>query len=184
MGCTSANFKSRKLPCFSGMGGIKAVGVAEYDSLKRLSVTGAGVTTLATTYSASTIARLELKNTTVNYLETATAGGDNRSVSVAGDLPCVFNVAKGKDLETVNLMNELLKGEVVLFLEHNDGSIKVAGSQLGALVTTGTDQTGGAISDLNGFTITFHTEEPDFSRNYVLSSTALVDYATAIKPYV
>lgn len=183
MGCTSIS-KSRKLPCFSGMGGVKAVGVAPYESLNRLSVSGSGVTSLASVYSGSTIARLELKNTTVNYLETATAGGDNRSVSVVGDIPCVFNVATGTDLETVNLIKELTKGEVVLFIEKNDGTICVAGSQLGAQAITVTDQTGGAIADMNGFTVTFHTEEPDFSRNYLLSSTAMVDYATAIKPYV
>ncbi|CAC9972910.1 hypothetical protein [Flavobacterium panici] len=183
MGCTSIS-KSRKLACMSGMAGVKAVGVAPFDSLNRLSVTGAGVTTLATVFSGSTIARLELKNTTVNYLETATMGGDNRSTSVVGDIPCVFNVAKGTDLETVKLINELIKGEVVLFLEKNDGSIVAAGSQFGAVATTATDQTGGAIADLNGFTVTFHTEESEFSRNYVLSSTALSDYATAIKPYV
>ncbi|KAF2337226.1 hypothetical protein [Flavobacterium daemonense] len=183
MGCTSIS-KSRKLACNSGMGGVKAVGVAPYESLKRLSVSGTGVTSLASVYSGSTIARLELKNTTVNYLETATAGGDNRSVSVVGDIPCVFNVATGADLETANLIKELLKGEVVLFIEKNDGTIVAAGSQLGAQAITITDQTGGAIADLNGFTVTFHTEEPDFSRNYLLTSTALVDYAAAIKPYV
>lgn len=183
MGCTSIS-KSRKLSCMSSMAGVKAVGVAPFDSLKKISVSGAGVTSLATVFSGSTIARLELKNTTVNYLETATQGGDNRSTSVVGDIPCVFNVAKGEDLETVKLINELIKGEVVLFLEKNDGSIVAAGSQFGAMAITVTDQTGGAIADLNGFTVTFHTEEADLSRNYVLSSAALVDYAAAIKPYV
>jgi hypothetical protein len=176
--------KSRKIACNSGMSGVKAVGIADFDSLKKITVSGAGVTSLATIYSGSTIARLELKNSTVNYVENATVGGDNRSTSVIGDIPCVFNVAKATDLETVKLMNELLKGEVVLFLEKNDGSIVAAGSQLGAQVVTLNDQTGGAIGDLNGFTVTFHTEEPDLSRNYVLTSTALVDYAAAIKPYV
>lgn len=169
--------------CYTGVAGVKAVGVASFDSLNRITTSGTGVTSLASIYSGSTIARLELKNNTVNYLETATAGGDNRSVSVVGDIPCVFNVATGTDITTVKLMNELLKGDVVLFIEKKDGTITAAGSQLGAQAITITDQTGGAIGDLNGFTVTFHTEEPSFSRNYLLTSTALVDYAAAIKPY-
>jgi hypothetical protein len=183
MSCISLT-KSRKLPCFSSIAGVQAIGIAAYDSSNRITTTGTGVTTLASVYSGSTIARVELKNTTTNYLETATAGGDNRSVSVIGDIPCVFNVGQGDDLNTVKTINELLKGEVVLFIEKKDGTIVAAGSQLGAQAITITDQTGGAISDLNGYTVTFHTEEPSFSRNYLLTSTALVDYASAIKPYV
>lgn len=176
--------KSRKNPCEPSVAGIKAVGVAAYDSLKLVTTSGTGVTSLASVYSGSTIARLELKNTTVNYTENGATGGDNKSVAVVGSLPCVFNVAKGEDLATVKLINELIKGDVVLFIEGNDGSIRVAGSQFGAYVTTFVDQTGGQLGDLNGYTVTFETKEADLSRNYVLQSQALIDYATAIAPYV
>jgi hypothetical protein len=46
------------------------------------------------------------------------------------------------------------------------------------------DQTGGTIGDLNGFTVTFQTMEPDFSREYLLTSAALTEYAAAIKAVV
>jgi hypothetical protein len=52
----------------------------------------------------------------------------------------------------------MLKGEVVLFIERKDGTIVVAGSQLGAQVITADDDTG-TIGDLNGYTVTFQTME-------------------------
>jgi hypothetical protein len=52
------------------------------------------------------------------------------------------------------MIEELLKGEVVLFIEKKDGTIVVAGSQL-AQVITADDDTGGTIGDLNGYTVTF-----------------------------
>lgn len=183
MACVTLT-KSRKLPCFSGISGISAIGIGVYASNNRVVTTSTGVTALATQFPALTIARVELKNTTTNYLETATVGGDNRSQSVMGDIPCVFNVAVGGDIETAKFIKEIMKGEVVLFLEKKDGTIVVAGSQEGAQAITITDQTGGAIGDLNGFTVTFHTEEPRFSREYLLTAPALVDYAAALMPYV
>jgi len=183
MSCVTLT-KSRKLACFSGMAGVQAIGIGAYDAANKVVTTATGVIDLATMFPASSIARIELKNTTTNYLETATVGIDNRSVGVVGDIPCVFNVPVGGDLETAKFVKELLKGEFVLFIEKKDGTIVVAGSQLGAHVATATDQTGGAITDLNGYTVTIHTEEPSFSREYLVTGAGLVDYAAALMPYV
>lgn len=182
-GCVTLT-KSRKLPCFSGMAGVQAIGIGVYDSANKVVSTSTGVVAIASQFPALSIARVELKNTTTNYLETATVGGDNRSVSVIGDIPAIFNVPKGGDIDTANFIKQILKGEVVLFIEKKDGTIVVAGSQLGAQAITVTDQTGGAIADLNGYTVTFHTEEPDFSRGYLLTAPAIVDYTAALMPYV
>lgn len=168
------------------MAGIRAVGIGKYDSLTRLAKTATGVITIATAFPSITpsIARFEVKNTTTNYIENAVSGGDNRSTGVTGNLPLILNVPPGGDVDLTAVVEELLKGEVVLFLEMNDGTIKAAGSQLGALGITADDQTGGAIGDLNGFTVTFNTMEPDFSRGYVLTAPALIEYAAALMPYV
>ena len=87
------------------------------------------------------------------------------------------------DIETTLLVEELLKGEVVLFLERKDGKIVVAGSQNGALAITADGDTGGTVGDLSGFTITFQTIEPDFSRKYILTGQGLTDYAAALLAY-
>jgi hypothetical protein len=112
------------------------------------------------------------------------AGGDNRSKGVTGNLPVILSVPKTDGLRTVKDIEQLLNGEVVLFLEKKDGTIVVAGSQNGAMAITIDDQTGGTIGDLNGFTVTFQTMEEDFSRSYLLVGDALTEYAAAIKAVV
>jgi len=175
--------KSRKLADISPQAGVRAVGIGAYNSLNRIATTATGVIDLATYFGAGTIARLEVKNTTTKFLENGISGGDNRSTGVNGSIPCVFNVPAGGDLETTAMIEELMKGEVVLFLERNDGTIVCAGSQNGALVTTADGDTGGTVGDLNGYTVTFNTMEPDFSRKYILTGAGLVDYAAALMAY-
>jgi len=181
MSCVTLT-KSRKLACTSKIAGVVAIGIAPYDSLDRVVTTGAGVVTLP--YGAGTIARLELKNTATKYLENAVSGGDNRSTGVTGTIPCTFNVAAGADIADTLMIEELLKGEVVLFIEKKDGTIVCAGSQLGAQAITADGDTGGTIGDLNGYTVTFQTMEPDFSRKYLVTGAGLTAYATALMAYV
>lgn len=183
MSCVTLT-KSRKLACTSKMAGIAAIGIAPYDSLDRVVTTSTGVIALPTGMGASTIARLEVKNTSTKYLQNAVSGGDNRSTGVTGTLNCVFNVAAGGDIADTLMIEELLKGDVVLFIEKKDGTIICAGSQNGAQAITSDDDTGGAIGDLNGFTVNFQTLEPDNARKYLLTGAGLTAYATALMPYV
>ena len=182
MSCVTLS-KSKKLACVSTMAGIKAVGIASFNSTVPIVKSATGLTEIASAYGAGTIARLEVKNTTINFVENGVSGGDNRSSGVTGNLPLVLNVPKGADASYNELVEQLLKGEVVLFIEKKNGTIVLAGSQNGALAVTADDQTGGTIGDLDGFTITFNTMEPDFSRGYVLQEQALIDYAAALMAY-
>ena len=176
--------KSRKLNCISQMPGVRAIGIGQFDSTTKLVKTPTGVIDVATAFGVASIARLELKNTTTNFIENGISGGDSRSRGVTGNIPCIFNVPAGGDAELNAVIEELFEGEIVLFLEMNDGTIRAAGSQLGALVVTADDQPGGTIGDLNGYTVTFQSNEPDFSRGYILTGQGLTDYAAALMPYV
>lgn len=175
--------KSKKLGCVSGMSGIRAVGIAAFNSTPLLVKTAAGVVDVASTYGIGTIARLEVKNTTVNYVENGTVGVDSRSKGITGNLPVVLSVPKGADIEYTDMVEQILNGEVGLFIEKKDGTIVAAGSQNGALAVTADDQTGGTIGDLNGFTITFQTMEEDYSRGYLLTGAGLTGYAAALMAY-
>ncbi|MFY8166746.1 MAG: hypothetical protein ACOVJ8_09150 [Sediminibacterium sp.] len=182
MGCVVLT-KSRKLGCVSAQPGIRAIGIGEYDAANLITTTVTGVTELPAIYDADTIARLELKNTTTKYLENGVSGGDSRSSGVTGNIICVFNVPAGADVETTTFVEQLLKGEVVLFVETKSGLIFVAGANNGAIAVTIDGDTGGTIGDLNGYTVTFQTMEPDFARKYVLTGDALTDYAAALMAY-
>jgi hypothetical protein len=92
-------------------------------------------------------------------------------------------VPAGGDIETTLFVEQLLKGEVVLFLETKAGLIFAAGVQNGAIAITIDGDTGGTIGDLNGYTVTFQTMEPEFSRKYLLTGTALTEYASALMAY-
>jgi hypothetical protein len=175
---------SRKLACISGQAGIDAASIGVFNSLTKVVTTSTGVVEIATSFGAATLARFEVKSTTANYVENGISGGDNRSKGVTGNLPIILNVPKSDGVKTVSDVKKLLDGEVVLFLERKDGTITVAGSQNGAMAITIDDQTGGTIGDLNGFTVTFQTMEPDFSREYLLTAPALVEYAAALKAVV
>jgi hypothetical protein len=175
---------SRKLACISGQAGIDAVSIGVFNSLTKVATTATGVVEIATSFGAATLARFEVKSTTANYVENGISGGDNRSKGVTGNLPIILNVPKSDGVKTVSDVKKLLDGEVVLFLERKDGTVTVAGSQNGAMAITIDDQTGGTIGDLNGFTVTFQTMEPDFSREYLLTAPALVKYAAALKAVV
>jgi hypothetical protein len=170
---------SKGLSGTSKIPGIKAVGIAAWNSTT-LVKTATGVIDLVTSYGAGTIARMEVKNTTINYVENGISGGDSRSQGVTGNLPVVLSVPPGADVEYAAIVEQLLKGEVCLFIERKDGKIYAAGSQLGAQAVTADDQTGGTIGDLDGFTVTFQTMEPDFSRGYLLTGSAVTEYATAL----
>jgi len=175
---------SRPLACISGESGILAVSVGIYNSLLRVVTTSTGVVTIAPSFGVTSLMRLGIKSTTANYVENGVSGGDNRSKGVTGNLPLIINVPKSDAVNTVTLVKALLDGEVVLFIERKDGTVTIAGSQNGAMAITMDDQTGGTIGDLNGFTITFQTMEPSFSREYLLTAPALVEYAAAIKAVV
>jgi hypothetical protein len=175
--------KSRKLKDTSTQSGIRAIGIGVYNSTDRIVTTSAGVVSLATQFPTASIARLEVKNNTIKFLETGISGGDNRSTGYNGSLTAMFTVPKGAEIETANLVTELCKGEMVLFLEQYDGTIKVAGSRNGALATAPIGDTGATIGDMKGYTITFTTMEPDLCDLYILSGTGITDYASALKSY-
>lgn len=171
--------KSKGLACNSGQSGIKAIGIAAWNSVVPVK-TPTGVIALALSYGIGTIARLEVKNSTINFVENGISGGDNRSKGVTGNLPVILNVPDGADAEYAEIVEQILNGEVCLFIEKKNGTIVVAGSQNGAQAITADDQTGGTIGDLNGFTVNFQTLEPDFSRGYILTGAGLTEYAAAL----
>jgi len=176
--------KSVKLKDQSKQAGIKAVGVGVWNSTNRIVTTSTGVVDLATYFGATTIARLEVKNTTTRYVETGIALGDNRNGGYNGSVTLMFSTPAGTEIERANLLTELCKSEIVAFLEYYDGTIRPIGSQNGAQCTAPILDSGGTIGDAKGFTVTITTMEADPADLYLLTGDAITDYAAALKAYV
>lgn len=176
--------KSVKLKDQSVQAGVRAIGVGAFNSTNRIVTTSTGVVDLATYFGANTIARLEVKNTTTNFVETGISGGDNRNVGYNGAITVFFSEPKGAELEIANLLTELTKYENVVFLEYYDGTVKAIGSQNGVLASAPIYNGGGTIGDFKGGQITLNTMEADLSSLYILTGDGLTDYAAALKTYV
>lgn len=161
--------KGRKLPCKSGMGGFKAIGLAPFQN--NLLTGTLGEITSITGITASY--RYELKNTGNTFTEEISADSDARNAVYTGTLNVVLQKL---DLDTKNEIKMLAMGEVFIFVETYNGDVLVVGAKNGAELTGGNFTTGGARTDMQGFNLTFTSieNEPVF----MLSTAAKAAYAT------
>lgn len=165
--------KGRKLPCKGGNGGLKAISFYEWDSANLITSTDGLVSTLPG--GTSSFYRYEVKNSGNNYSEEIAADSETRTTVYNGTLSIVLQKL---DVDTRNEIKMLALGELVVFLEHNNGDIYVIGSQFGAQVTGGTIVTGGARTDMAGFNLTIGTSENE--PYLTLDASAKVEYASRI----
>lgn len=163
----------RKLACKGGTGGIKAVSFAPFDPANLIPFSNGEVPSLTASITAAY--RYELKNTGNNYSEEITSDSDARTVLYTGTLSLVLQKL---DLETRNEIKMLTLGEVLVFIEDNNGNIFVMGIGAGAEVTGGTIVTGGARSDMSGSNLTLTSLENE--PIVFLSTAAKATYASIV----
>lgn len=172
MACVTLT-KGRKLACrTNASAGFKAIGIIPWED-GLITATDGEVATLPA--SIASIYRYELKNSGNTYVEEITTDDEARSIGYTGTLSVVLQKL---DLETRNEVAELAKGEVIVFIEANNGDIYAVGTGFGALLTGGNANTGGAKTDFNGWNLTFSTSENE--PYLTLSTAAKTAYAEAI----
>lgn len=160
----------RDLSCLGmNRGGIKAVGFIEYQE-GLISATAGEVASLD---PITRIYEYKVKNSGNTWTETPNVDMENRTRSFTQELSLVL---QGLDLETRNEYNELTKGDLIIFVRFNNGEILVMGSDSGALVSGGSNTSGGAETDLVGFNITFTATEGE--PHIRLSTAAKAEYVT------
>lgn len=176
MACGSLS-KGFQVPCILGSAGYKSAGFAVHTgSVPFTSVTGTitGISTGATT-GVTAIYKYKTINDGSTFTETGTNGKQTRSSTWAG----VCNLVMAQ--LTVDMRNEILmlaKGEVWIFLEDFNNNIWLVGRDFGATMDTSVATTGGARTDMKGWTLTFNTLENEPMLQ--LTGSALTTYA-AIK---
>jgi hypothetical protein len=141
------------LGCNDSIGGIKKIYIGKFDQLTyTIGGTPAEVTAgsgtvytyepLKNSASATFNPTVSLENGTVFYTHSVSLSLKN------------INASKREELEA------LAKARVGLFVELNSGKILAFGTTNGMYMTAGTFQTGAAFGDLQGYQLTFTSDEP------------------------
>jgi len=167
MALTKSRIVSRTAP----MKGVKAIGIAPYDSADPVVNTATGVIDLpAVIETVPSIARFEVRATGNNVVETGTFDEATRTMEYVNALTFFI---PGNDLA---LRTELQGNAGILktvFLEDFNGKIYVLGSKNGCDIMT---IAGG--SDAQGFTITISSKETEMM--YTLDTGGVTDYNASL----
>lgn len=187
MACAITLTKSRKLNCIQKTVGVRALYIVDFNPLDRVATASTGVASLPdyiTTPVTPSVARFDVKATTINYTDTLTNNMDTRSGGRKGELPIILSSTTGLDNVTLaEVIDQITKTEFLGFLELKNGDIFAIGSQFGCMVSTAVDTTGGQSGDLNGITLTIQTDEAESFRKFWLTPAAIAELVTATLPY-
>ena len=145
--------QGRQEACKESVGGLKGVYFLNYTtgSFTKDGTTGE----VATLPSGSTVYYYELKGTSA-YTETVNSSRENGTTFFSQEL--TMNLKKLTNDMTTQL-KLMAYGRPQIIVHTMAGDALLVGEKEGADVTAGTIQTGGALGDLYGYSVTFTAEE-------------------------
>jgi len=165
----------RKLPCKSGVGGLKTVYFADYGTLGAATIATGEVTALA---GNPALFQFDIKGN--SSLETAiNSSRENGTTFYETTLNLTLTFLDKLTQEELKL---IAHARPHVFVEDYNGNYFVVGLEHGAEVTGGTIVSGAAMGDLSGFTLTMVAQEtapPYFITGSVVTGDAS---ATQITP--
>jgi len=138
--------KGKKIVCKDQMGGIKALYFANFNEYG-YTIANEIVTALGT---LAEVFKWELKGSTNTLTQTATASRDNGTAFFSQVISATFPKL---DAETQQELKLMMYGRPQVFVEDYNGNIVLCGVENGMEMTAGTIVTGGAGSDLTGYTV-------------------------------
>ena len=147
----------RKLPCNDQVGGYKYIDFAPFDEY---GFTVANESLAALPVGLTEVFRYHVKATTNTLTETATVSQDTGTSEIVGALGITLTKL---DPETQAQVKAMIYGNAIAFVTDYNGNVMLLGRQNGVSGTTGVKQTGGARSDMSGFTVTLETRESEYS---------------------
>jgi hypothetical protein len=153
-------------PCKDSIGGIAAVYFLNYTGSLATSTDGESDALISSLPSGLTVYEYDLKGNS-SYTETVNSSRDNGTTFFNQEL--VLNLKKLTNEMTTQL-KLMAYGRPQIFIHTMNGDTLLVGQREGADVTGGTIQTGAAIGDLYGYSITF-TGQEKFPASFVSGST-------------
>ena len=158
--------KGRQEVCKESVGGLKGVYFLNYTTGSWDFDSTTGQITGSANLSGGTAYYYELKGTSA-YTETVNTSRENGTTFFSQEL--VLNLKKLTNDMTTQL-KLMAYGRPQIFVHTNAGDTLLVGQEIGADVTAGSLQTGGALGDLYGYSVTF-TGEEQFPAAFVSGST-------------
>jgi hypothetical protein len=156
----------RQEPCKDSVGGIATVYFCDYTSSFGASTQGDSDARIESLPSGLTVYEYDLKGNS-SYTETVNSSRDNGTTFFSQEL--VLNLKKLTNEMTTQL-KLMAYGRPQIFIHTMAGDTLLVGQREGADVTGGTIQTGAALGDLYGYSITF-TGQEQFPAPFVSGST-------------
>ena len=153
-------------PCKDSIGGIASVYFLNYTASLANATNGESDALIESLPAGLTVYEYELKGNS-SYTETVNSSRDNGTTFFSQEL--VLNLKKLTNEMTTQL-KLMAYGRPQIFIHTMNGDTLLVGQREGADVTGGTIQTGAAIGDLYGYSITF-TGQEKFPASFISGST-------------
>jgi len=145
-------------PCKDAVGGINNIYIFNFADVPTSGIVYDSTATdaISTLGTGLTTYKYELKSTTNTFEQTITASRDNGTTFFEQALSITL---KKMTKEANKELKLLCYGRPKILVETNNGDLLLCGYEHGMDVTGGTFATGGALGDLNGYTLTFGGSE-------------------------
>ena len=169
-GCTLTT--GRQLDCKDFIGGIRTVlfqAVADYTP----TYTGNVLSNIA----ADTVFRYELAKGVGNFTETIQTAPEAGTIFYEGAVNMKLHKLSAADRDEIRL---LVRQRLVIYILDNNNNQWVIGETNGAELSAGTASTGSALGDLNGYDLTFTSQEQQPMRNAGTFTTNPFDNLAAL----
>lgn len=153
-------------PCKDSIGGIAAVYFLNYTGSLAIDTDGNSDALISSLPTGLTVYEYDLKGNS-SYTETVNSSRDNGTTFFSQEL--VLNLKKLTNEMTTQL-KLMAYGRPQIFIHTMNGDTLLVGQREGADVTGGTIQTGAAIGDLYGYSVTF-TGQEKFPASFISGST-------------
>ncbi len=152
--------KGRGIPCRNLIGGVKYIYFAQFDQVGAITTTASEITDVD--MGANNIYRYSIRRGNASITETITGSTENGTVVYA---PTLNLKLTGLSKEDQNELKLIAQSRVVAFVQLNQvltndhNVIMCLGATNGLDLNTGSNVSGAAFSDLNGYEWTFEGQE-------------------------
>ena len=152
--------KGRGIPCRNLIGGVKYIYFGQFDEISEITTVASEVTDIE--MGTNTLFRYSIRRGNASVTETVTGSTENGTVVYA---PSVNVKLTGLSKEDQNELKLLAQNRLVVFVQlnqtlTNDHNVIVCcGATNGLDLNTGSNASGAAFADMNGYDWTFEGQE-------------------------